>query len=96
MNNTLTTSEIQSKVIAVLKEMTVDWDIDFEEEIQGSTRLIDDLGFESIDIVQLVVSIEQAFNRKGLPFEKLFMQDGDYVSEIEVQEIVNFLHQNLS
>lgn len=95
MANSLTTDEIQVKVIAVLKDMTMDWDIDFSDGIQSETRLIDDLGFESIDIVQLVVSIEQAFGRKGLPFEKLFMQDGDYVDEIQVQDIVNFLHHNL-
>jgi acyl carrier protein len=56
---------------------------------------MEDLAFESIDVVQLVVALEKNFERKGLPFEQLFMRDGDYVDELEVKEIVEFLHKNL-
>jgi acyl carrier protein len=56
---------------------------------------MEDLAFESIDVVQLVVALEKNFERKGLPFEQLFMRDGDYVNELEVKEIVEFLHKNL-
>ena len=92
----LSTDEIQAKVVELLKDMTLDWDIDFDDEgITADTQLIEDLGFESIDIVQLVVSTETAFNKKGLPFEQLFMQDGDYVDEITVKELVNFVKNNL-
>jgi acyl carrier protein len=56
---------------------------------------MEDLAFESIDVVQLVVALEKNFERKGLPFEQLFMREGDYVDELEVKEIVEFLHKNL-
>jgi acyl carrier protein len=56
---------------------------------------MEDLAFESIDVVQLVVALEKNFERKGLPFEQLFMREGDYVNELEVKEIVEFLHKNL-
>lgn len=88
--------EIQSKVIAVLQEMTADWDLDSNEQIGPETGLIEDLVFESIDVVQLVVALEQKFNRKGLPFEKLFLNEGDYVDEIKVKEVVDFLNEHLN
>ncbi len=97
-NATLTMSpaEIQPKVIEVLQEMTMDWDVDLEGGWGPSTRLIEDLAFESIDIVRFVVAIEQAFAVKGLPFEKLFMREGEYVDEMSVSEVTGFLHGNLA
>lgn len=86
--------DIKNKLTRVLEEMTADWDLDCS--INPTTRLIEDLMFESIDIVRFVVAVEQAFNVKGLPFEKLFMQDGDYVDEILVSQVVDFLHNRLS
>jgi len=87
--------ELCAEVIAVLNEVTMDWELDLEEDIGPSTRLIDELAFESIDIVRFVVALEQHFNCKGLPFEKLFMRDGDYVDELRVDDVVAFLSQAL-
>jgi acyl carrier protein len=98
MSNTtleMSPAEIQPKVIQVLEEMTMDWDVELEEGWGDNTRLIDDLAFESIDIVRFVVAIEQAFAVKGLPFEKLFMREGEYVDEMSVSEVTGFLHENL-
>lgn len=94
-NNLLSKDAVLSHVVDVVRDMVADWDLDHSEAIGPSTRLIEDLAFESIDIVQLVVAIEQKFQRKGLPFEKLFMREGDYVDEISVAEIVDFLYTNL-
>ncbi len=91
----LSREEIQPRVIAVLEDMTADWELDSTAGIEPQTRLMEDLAFESIDVVQLVVAIEKEFNRKGLPFEKLFMHEGDYVDEILVKEVVDFLMENL-
>lgn len=91
----VTKEDIQSKVVSVLQEMTADWDLDNENEISSETSLMEDLAFESIDVVQLVVALEKKLDRKGIPFEKLFIQDGDYVEEISVGELVNFLDENL-
>ena len=88
--------DIEVKVIAALEEMTQDWDLDSAEEIGRETGLINDLEFESIDIVQLAVALEQSFGQKGLPFEQLFMRDGDYVDEIYVKEVVDFMAGQLS
>lgn len=92
----MNTSEIEQKIISVLNDMTQDWELDSAEGIGPKTGLMNDLEFESIDIVQLAVALEQGFNKKGLPFEQLFMKDGDYVDEIYVSEVVNFMGNNLS
>lgn len=92
----LSRKDIEAQVIAVLENMTADWELENGGTIEPKTRLMEDLAFESIDVVQLVVALEKNFERKGLPFEKLFMRDGDYVDEIEVKEIVDFLEKNLS
>lgn len=82
---------LQSTVIAVLNDTVADWDLDLEAPIGAETTLIEDLAFESIDIVQFSVALEQALGRKDLPFEKLFIQDGNYVDDVSVSEITAFL-----
>jgi acyl carrier protein len=87
---------IQVKVITVLQDMIADWDLDDIDEIGAETKLMADLAFESLDVVQFVVALEKEFERKNLPFQNLFMHDGDYVDEIEVKEVVEFLNKNIT
>jgi acyl carrier protein len=87
---------ITRELIDILKFMTSDWDMDFGGEIGPQTRLVEDLYFESLDVVQLVVAIEQRFNRRDLSFEKLLMVDGHYVEDLTVSEIANFLFEQLN
>lgn len=77
--------------VAIINDMTSDWDTGFEGGVGPETRLIADLGFESIDVVQLVVAIEERFQRRDLPFEELLMEDGRYVDELRVGAIADFL-----
>lgn len=90
-----TPSELEACVVGVLEELTADWDLDLDGGIGPDTRLMADLSFESIDVVQFVVSVEQKLGTKGIPFENLFMKEGDYVHELSVREIVDFLRSNL-
>ena len=82
-------------VTRILEDMTSDWDLEFSGGIGPETCLIADLAFESIDVVQLVVAIEERFARRDLPFEKLLMADGRYVDDVRVSQIVQFLESNL-
>jgi acyl carrier protein len=83
-------------LIGLLENMTSDWDTDFEGGITADTRLIGDLGFESIDVVQLVVAIEEHYQRRNLPLERLLMEDGHYVDELKVGKIADFLAEHLN
>jgi acyl carrier protein len=86
---------ILQSVIQILEDMTSDWDLDFSGGIKSDTRLIADLAFESIDMVQVVVAIEEKFMRRDLPFEKLLMVDGRYVDDLSVAEVSSFLQEYL-
>jgi acyl carrier protein len=86
---------IEGVVLQILKDLTADWDTDYAGQIGPDTMLIDDLDFESIDVVELVVSLEGRFARRDLPFEKLLMQDGRYVEDLSVRQVVDFLETQL-
>jgi len=83
-------------MVKILADMTGDWDTEFDGPMGPETRLVADLGFESIDIVQLIVAIEERYKRRGFPFEELLMSDGRYVDEIKLGNVVAFLHQHLN
>ncbi len=91
----LTRESILTDVIAILNDMTQDWDLEFSGGIAGDTKLVGDLHFESIDIVQFIVAIEERFQRRGLPWEKILMTDGRYVDEIRVGDAAELLAQHL-
>jgi len=92
----LAASDIQTAVVSVLEDLTSDWDLDLDGGIGPETRLMGDLSFESIDVVQFIVSLEEKLEIKGIPFENLFMRNGDYVHELTIREIVDFLKSNLT
>lgn len=92
----ITQDEILDQLLLILKDMTADWDMDFSSELGPQTRLVSDLGFESIDVVQLIVAIEEHFQLRGLPWEEFLMSGGRYIDEIEVKGTVSFLNKHLN
>lgn len=86
--------QVQSDIIAILKDMTQEWDMDLSE-INSETKLMEDLGFVSVDIIHLVVSIEEHFKQK-LGFNALLMQDGRYVDDLSIEEISSFVSSQLT
>ena len=90
----LTREIILKDMVSIVENMTSDWDTAFDEPVGMDTRLIADLGFEAIDVVQLVVAIETHFGRRDLPFEELLMADYRYVEELTLCDIVNFLDKH--
>ena len=95
-NGGLTREVILRRVVDVLDDITSDWDNALAGPIGPHTGLVGDLEFESIDVVQFIVAIEEKFRRRGLPFEELLMKDGRYVDEIKVEASVDFLHRHLN
>jgi acyl carrier protein len=82
-------------VVEILEEMTKEWDTGFSGRIGPETSLMNQLTFESIDIVMLIVAIEERFGKKGMPFEELLMVDGHYVEDLKVSQIAGFLQTQL-
>jgi acyl carrier protein len=81
--------------IEMLQELTSDWDTDLDTQINPATSIVNDLGFESLDVVYLVTAIEQRYGRRDLPFEQLLMVDGRYVDDLTVTQIAEFLQRNI-
>jgi acyl carrier protein len=90
-----TTDQYVQDTIEMLQELTSDWDTDLESQISPTTSIVNDLGFESLDVVYLVTAIEQRYGRRDLPFEQLLMVDGRYVDDLTVTEIAAFLQKNI-
>ena len=88
--------DFEQETIAILKDITKDWDSGFDGGITADTKIVGDMGFESIDVVILVTAIETHFNRRDLPFENLLMTEGRYVDDLSVREIAAFLAQHVA
>ena len=83
------------RLSALIEDFTQDWDEDFDGPLGADTRLLADLGFESIDIIQFIVAIEEDFGLRKIPFETLLMQDGRYVDDLSIGQIAAFLAPHL-
>ncbi|MBF0334844.1 MAG: acyl carrier protein [Alphaproteobacteria bacterium] len=87
-------AKVQELVFEVVAGLVADWDLD--AEIGPTTRLVANLEFESIDIIQMVVAFEERLQKRNLGFEKLLMVDGRYVDDLSLGQIAAFLHQRLA
>jgi acyl carrier protein len=86
--------KILKDIIEILSDMTQDWDIGLSGPIHGETRLVADLGFESLDVVMLTGEIQRHYNRKKFPFERLFISQGRFVDDVRLSTLADFLYDN--
>jgi acyl carrier protein len=85
---------IQSAVADIISDMLSELDLESDDPIEPSTSLIADLGFASVDFIQLIVQLEGHFQRK-FGFHDLLMPNGHYVEDLAVGELVSFIQQRL-
>lgn len=91
-----TTQPIESIVLQIVEAMVEDWDFDDDAvPVSASAQLIADLGFSSVDFVQLFVAIEEAFGRK-LGFHDLIMPNDRYVDDLRVAQITAYIAAKLA
>jgi acyl carrier protein len=86
--------EIEERLKATVADFIEDWGLD--AELGPSTRLVEDLEFDSIDVIQLVVAIEKAFDTRSLGFQDLLMQGGRYVDDLSLGQIQAFIEGRLA
>lgn len=86
-------SSVFSLVSSTLGNMILDWGLD--TNLTRETRIVADLGFESIDIIQMVVALEKALGRRDLGFDRLLMRDGRYVDDLSLGDVADFLEGRL-
>jgi acyl carrier protein len=84
----------EQTVIAVIEDLIQDWGLELASGVRPSTRVVADLEFASVDIIQLCVALEQAYERK-LHFQDLLMKDGSYVGDLTVAQFARFVDARL-
>jgi acyl carrier protein len=68
----------------VVEQLGVD-----EEEVVPSASFVDDLGADSLDLVELVMSLEEEFSEEGAKVE---IPDEDAEKINTVQDAVDYIH----
>lgn len=85
---------IEDRLRATLADFVADWGV--TTPITRETKLVEDLEFDSIDVIQLVVEVEKAFGSRKLGFQDLLMVDGRYVDDLTVGQMSDFLMTRLA
>lgn len=86
--------EISGTICDIVSNIIKDWGLD--AEINAETLLIQDLGFTSMDTIDLIATLETRYQRK-LPYEALVTnEDGSYRSELAIKELGEFVHLNFN
>lgn len=87
--------QISKDLVDILNEMIDDWGVELDNPIGDDTALVADLEFSSIDIIHLVMAIEDHFEHPKMGFNDLLMEDGKYVQDLEVGQVVDFIDSKL-
>ena len=90
----MTKEEVRSTVVTTLKDFIQDWGLD--TDVSEATTIVEDLEFDSIDVIQFTVALESAFGSRKLGFQDLLMQDGRYVDDLSVAQFQDFLETRLA
>ena len=79
-------------LVGLVTTITADWGVD-QPTMSTSTRLSRDLGFSSIDLLQLLGSIDLHYRRR-LPYERLLMDGSTFRTELSLGDLAAFIAQN--
>jgi acyl carrier protein len=88
--------EVQNQLTELVADIVRGWGYDMPDDTGPATRLVADLGFQSVDLVMLMLSIEAHWDVSGIPFERLLRIDGArYLDELSLGELARFLTNEL-
>jgi len=62
-----------------------------ESEVRPSASFVDDLGADSLDLVELIMSLEEEF---GKPDQKVEIPDEDAEKIVTVQDAIDYLRDH--
>lgn len=82
-------------VVAIVEDLTQDWGLDLDAPVGADTKVVADLEFASVDIIQLCVALEQCYDRR-FGFQDLLMKDGSYVGDLTLGQLAAFVDGKLA
>jgi acyl carrier protein len=82
-------------VVAIVEDLTQDWGLDLDAPCGADTKVVADLEFASVDIIQLCVALEQCYGRR-FGFQDLLMKDGSYVGDLSLGQLATFVDSKLN
>jgi acyl carrier protein len=62
-----------------------------ESEVVPSASFVDDLGADSLDLVELIMSLEEEFSQEG---QKVEIPDEDAEKIVTVQDAIDYIHEH--
>jgi acyl carrier protein len=89
-----TRDQLRTDVLEILREKNRKLDSDFSGPLTEETRIVGDLDFESVLIVEFCMAIGKHF-RKKLPFQDLVFQNGKF-QDFTVGQLLTFLEDRLT
>ena len=89
-----TRERVRADVLDILREKTRTLDVSFSGALTEETRIVEDLDFESVMIVEFCMAVGKHF-RKKLPFQNLVFQDGQF-QDFTVGQLVTFVEGHLA
>jgi acyl carrier protein len=89
-----TRDRLRSDVLEILREKSRKLDSDFSGPLTEETRIVSDLDFESVVIVEFCMAIGKHLQRK-LPFQNLVFQNGQF-QDFSVGQLLTFLEDQLA
>ena len=85
-----TPEQIAETIVTTIVNVTQDWSL--SANVGPETRLVAELGFTSMDVIDLFAMLDMAFQVK-LPFEQFVIAgaSGEYRQEMTVAELAAFV-----
>lgn len=84
---------ILEDLLRIVRDLTSDFDTDFSGGIGPRTLIVSDLGFESVDVVEMTVAIEEHYKRRDFPFQELVMREGRY-HDFTIEDLADFIYKH--
>lgn len=93
---TQTHAAVRDSILTILTDIVQDWDLEMDGEIAPDSLLVANLGFSSVDFVELATSIEELYPDVELDFDGLIIKDGRLVEDLTVDQVASFVVRRLN
>ena len=84
--------EILDYLLQKMGELTQDWD--YPDPVRPESKLLTELGFESLDAVVLCTAIQEHY-QTPMPFAELLAEIGQQQRDLSIAQLTDFVNTHL-